>query len=112
VPSFGAGEAPRRSTSSLGAMGSRGALLLTALLTLASYQSYKAGAQTLSTVLFWPNSLLQSAAPCIRGSAPAQPLCEGTPLNALAFIASFPLSVAVYAAITYVIIRRSAYRDA
>ena len=87
-------------------------VLLTALLTLASYLSYDAGAQTLSTVLFWPNSLLQSAAPCISVGAPAHPLCEGTPLNTLALIASFPLSVAVYTAIAYVIIRRRALRDA
>jgi hypothetical protein len=86
-------------------------VLLTALLTLASYLSYKVGAQTLSTVLFWPNSLLQSAAPCIRVSVPEHPLCEGTPLNALAFIASFPISVVVYSAIAYVIIRRRAHRD-
>jgi hypothetical protein len=87
-------------------------VLLTAVLTLASYLSYKAGAQTLSTVLFWPNSLLQRAAPCIRVSAPEHSLCEGTPLNALAFIASFPISVVVYSAIAYVIIRRCAHRDA
>jgi hypothetical protein len=86
-------------------------VLLTVVLTLASYLLDKLGAQSLATVLFWPNSLLQSAAPCIRGSGLERPFCEGTPINALAFVASFPLSIAVYSAIAYAIIRRRSRRD-
>ena len=86
-------------------------VLLTVVLTLASYLLDKIGANGLATVLFWPNSLLQSAAPCIRGSGLERPFCEGTPINALAFVASFPLSIAVYSAIAYVILRRRTRRD-
>ena len=110
---------PRRSTSWLGAMRSNVAVFLKALgagvlvtvvMTLASYFLSEAGATNLSTVLFWPNALLQSAAPCVKieSSVTGGVLCEGTPLNELAFLASFPLSVAVYSAIAYIIIRRRA----
>jgi hypothetical protein len=86
-------------------------VLLTVVLTLASYLLDKIGSNGLATVLFWPNSLLQSAAPCIRGSGLERPFCEGGPINALAFVASFPLSIAVYSGIAYVILRRRTRRD-
>ena len=81
-------------------------VLLTAVLAGAAYYSYEGGAQNLSIILFWPNSLLQNFVPCINGGAPERPFCEGTPMNALAFVAGFPLSIAVYSALAYVLIRR------
>ena len=85
-------------------------VLATVVLTLASYFLFEAGATNLSTVLFWPNALLQGAAPCVKieGGVTGRPLCEGTPLNEVAFLASFPLSIAAYSAIAYIIIRRRA----
>jgi hypothetical protein len=76
-------------------------VLVTVILTLASYFLFEAGATNLSTVLFWPNALLQGAAPCVKieSSVAGRVLCEGTPLNEIAFLASFPLSVAVYSSI-------------
>ena len=103
----------------LGAMRSRAVVLLiaigvgvllTVVLTGAAYYSYAAGAQNVSRALFWPNSLLQGLVPCNDIGTPEHPMCEGTPLNVLAYGASFPLSVAVYAAIAYVFIRRRTLR--
>jgi hypothetical protein len=101
-------------------MRSRGAVLwmaigagvvLTVVLTLASYLLDKVGANSLAAVLFWPNALLQSATPCVRGSGLDRPFCEGTPINALAFVASFPLSIAAYSVLAYVILRRRTRRE-
>jgi hypothetical protein len=85
-------------------------VLVTVVLTLASYFPFEAGATNLSTALFWPNALLQGAAACLKigNSVMGRPLCEGTPLNEMAFLASFPLSIAVYSRIAYIIIRRRA----
>jgi hypothetical protein len=85
-------------------------VLVTVVLTLASYFLFEVGATNLSTVLFWPNALLQGAAPCVKidSSVTGRLLCEGTPLNEVAFLASFPLSIAVYSAIAYIFIRRRA----
>ena len=103
----------------LGAMRSRAVVLLmaigvgvllTVVLTGAAYYSYAAGAQNVSRALFWLNSLLQGLVFCNDIGTPEHPMCEGTPLNVLAYGASFPLSVAVYAAIAYVFIRRRTLR--
>jgi hypothetical protein len=56
-------------------------------------------------------SLPQSAAPCVRGSGLERLFCEGTPINALAFVASFPLSIIAYSAIAYIILRRRTRGD-
>jgi len=83
---------------------------MTGVLTLASYLLFEAGATNLSAVIFWPNSLLQGATPCVtvESSVAGRSICEGTPLNVVAFVASFPLSIVVYSVIAYVIIRRRA----
>jgi hypothetical protein len=85
-------------------------VLLTAVLTGAAYYSYAAGARDVSRVLLWPNSLLQGLVPCNNIGTLERPMCEGAPLNVLAYGASVPLSVAVYAAIAYVFIRRRTIR--
>jgi len=83
---------------------------LTVVLTGAAYYSYTAGAQKVSSVLFWPNTLLQALVPCNDIGTPERSVCEGTPLNVLAYGASFPVSVVAYAVIAYVFIRRRAHR--
>ena len=83
-------------------------VLLTVALTSIAYYAYIAGAENLARVLFWPNTLLQSLVSCNEIGTSEHPMCEGTPLNVLAYGASFPVSVAAYAAITYVFIRRRA----
>lgn len=84
----------------------------TILLTLASYVADKVGLPSLSNLLSWPNSLLQTTAPCfpVATDRAGRTICEGTPLNFVAFMASFPLSIAAYSAIAYFILRRRARR--
>ena len=57
-------------------------------------------------VLFWPNTVLQYLVPAPNIGTPDHPLYEGTPLNFLAFAASFPFAVVVYGAVAYVFLRR------
>jgi hypothetical protein len=84
----------------------------TILLTLASYVVDKVGLPSLSNLLSWPNSLLQITAPCfpVATDGTGRTICEGTPLNLVAFMASFPLSIVAYSAIAYFILRRRARR--
>ena len=53
-------------------------------------------------VLFWPNTLLQRLAPC----PPLNGGCEGTPVNLGMYVASFALSLLVYAIVAYALIGR------
>jgi hypothetical protein len=96
-------------------MKSRGVALLISLavgvfLTLAftglAFYAYRAGAHQLANIFFWPNTLLQSLLPCNNIGTRENPLCEGTPVNILAYGASFPLSIAAYSLLAYVLIRR------
>jgi hypothetical protein len=64
------------------------------------------GYKALSGILFWPNTVLQNLIACAPIQASPQHFCEGTPLNLIAYIASFPISVAVYSAITFAFIGR------
>jgi hypothetical protein len=57
-------------------------------------------------VLFWPNTVLQRLVPASNIGTPDRPLYEGTPLNFLAFVVSFPFAVVVYGAVAYVFLRR------
>jgi hypothetical protein len=57
-------------------------------------------------ILFWPNTLLQSFVSAPNIGTPHHPLYEGTPLNSLAFLVSFPFAVIVYGAIAYVFLHR------
>jgi len=80
--------------------------LATALLTVAAYWSSLAGADGLSQVLLWPNAVLQALIPCNDIGGPGARLCEGTALNLAAWYLSFPVGMAVYSWIAYVILRR------
>jgi uncharacterized membrane protein YagU involved in acid resistance len=57
-------------------------------------------------ILFWPNTLLQSLAPAPKIGTPDHPVYEGTPLNSVAFLVSFPFAVIFYGAVAYVFLRR------
>ena len=96
-------------------MNSRGALLtvamgigmlLTFVFTGAAYYVHEAGVESATRILSWPNTLLQNLIPCNNIGTVEQPFCEGTPLNFIAYVASFPLSVTVYATAAFVILRR------
>ena len=56
--------------------------------------------------LFWPNTVLQYLVPAPNIGTSDHPLYEGTPLNFLAFAASFPFAVVIYGAVAYVFLRR------
>jgi hypothetical protein len=71
-------------------------LVITILLTLASYVADTLGARTASKLLFWPNTLLQTLVPLHTIGKLEKPIYEGTPLNFLAFIASFPFAILFY----------------
>jgi len=81
-------------------------VLLTVVFTASAKAAYEAGATFVSKLLLWPNTLLQSLVPCLNIGSPEAPFCEGTPLHLLVFGASELLSVAVYASIAYILIRR------
>jgi hypothetical protein len=73
----------------------------TAITALAASVAYDASADVVSRLLYWPNSVLQLAVPCNNIGTPAQPMCEGTPLNYVAFLVSFPLAVLVYSSLCF-----------
>jgi hypothetical protein len=62
--------------------------------------------ESFSLVAFWPNTLLQSLVPCHNIGMGEEQWCEGTPINVLVYVLSFPLSVAVYSTVAYWMIRR------
>ena len=81
-------------------------VLFTALTTALSYFASQAGAELVSEILFWPNTLMQSLVPLHNIGATAHPLYEGTPLNIAALFVSFPLAVLVYSTAAYIFLRR------
>jgi hypothetical protein len=82
------------------------ALAVGVFVTAASYFASNSGAQTVSEVLFWPNFALQALLPAPNIGTPDHPIYEGTPLNILAFFASFPFATLVYAGLAYLVLRR------
>ena len=81
-------------------------VILTAVLTASAIAAYRAGAELVARSLLWPNTLLQSLFPCLNIGTPEEPFCEGSPLHLFVLGASEVLSVAVYASIAYILIRR------
>ncbi len=79
---------------------------LTAATEFSAYFAYDIGAEGLAHALTWANTLLQDAVPCNNIGTAAEPLCEGTPLNLLAYFASFPLSLAAYSLLAYGLVLR------
>ena len=54
------------------------------------------GQESLASFLTWQNTLLQSLAPLGNIGTADHPVYEGTPLNLLAGLLSFPLGFAIY----------------
>ena len=76
-------------------------IAFTAISALAANVAFDSNAESLSRGLFWPNSLLQLALPCNNIGSSSQPVCEGTPLNFLAYLVSFPLAVLIYSTLCF-----------
>ena len=72
----------------------------------AAFYAYQTGLEGTARVLSWPNTVLQIPIPCIPIGEPEKGMCEGSPLNVLAYVASFPLAVIVYSAAAYSLLRR------
>ncbi len=71
------------------------------------------GSEIVAQIPFWSNAVLQSALPCHQIGIPERPICEGTPLNFLALLASVPLSVLVCSVLAYIwLLRRSRRQSA
>ena len=81
-------------------------ILLTAVSAALSYFASKAGAELVSEILFWPNTLTQSLVPLHNIGTSTHPLYEGTALNIVAFFVSFPLAFLVYGTATYIFLGR------
>jgi hypothetical protein len=81
-------------------------VLFTVLTAALSYFASQAGAELVSEILFWPNTLMQSLVPLHNIGTAAHPLYQGTLLNLAAFYVSFPLAILVYGTATYVFLRR------
>ena len=81
-------------------------VLVTVLTAALTYFASQAGAELVSEILFWPNTLMQSLVPLHNIGTAAHPLYEGTALNIAAFFVSFPLAVLVYGTVTYIFLRR------
>ena len=81
-------------------------VLLTTLTGALSYFASPAGAELVSEILFWPNTLMQSLVLLHNVGTSAHPLYDGTPLNIAAFFMSFPLAVLVYSGFAYIFLRR------
>jgi hypothetical protein len=83
-------------------------ILVTLLLVGAAIAADSAGLQSLARALFWQNTLMQSFVPLHNISTAEHPIYEGSPLNFFAFLASFPVGVAVYGSAAFVLIGRLA----
>ena len=81
-------------------------ILVTAGTAAASFLLSSRGADSIGEVVFWPNTVLQALTPAPNIGTSDHPLYEGTPLNLLAFLASFPLAVILYGFVAYVFLRR------
>ena len=86
-------------------------IALTAGLAFAAALAHDAGASSASAVLFWQNSLLQALVPMPNIGTPDRPLYEGTPLNYLAFLASFPVGVIIYTVVAFAVLSRVSQHD-
>jgi hypothetical protein len=81
-------------------------VLVTAGTAAASFALNTHGSESIGDAVFWPSTLLQSLIPAPNIGTPDHPLYEGTPLNFLAYLASFPLAVIFYAFVAYLFLRR------
>src|SRR4051812_23008156 len=71
-------------------------LLVTIVTCAVSFALNGGGFESTSEAIFWPNTFLQHLLPAPNIGTPDHPVYEGTPLNFLACVASFPLAVIFY----------------
>lgn len=76
--------------------------LATLALNVLAFVADKLGFPLISSLLIWPNTILQSLTPMYNIGTAQRPVMEGTPLNFFAFIVSILMSWLVYSLITYV----------
>jgi hypothetical protein len=81
-------------------------VLVTAATAVSSFVLWNRGFDVVGQFVFWPNTLLQTLLPAPNIGTPNHPIYEATPLNGLAFVASFPLAVASYGLVAYAFLRR------
>jgi H+/Cl- antiporter ClcA len=86
------------------------ALGIAALITATSFAASIAASylrfDSFASAFFWPNTLLQSFTPCVPLHTGNRTICEGTPLNDLAFVASFALSELTYSMVVFILLGR------
>ncbi len=71
-------------------------VLITSVLFGLAIVAAELGQGPLARLLFWQNTLLQAFAPLGNVGTADHPIYEGTPLNLLVGLLSFPLGVAIY----------------
>ncbi len=81
-------------------------ILVTLLLLGAAFVADSAGLESLAGALFWQNTLAQSFVPLGNIGTAGHPIYEGSPLNFIAFLASFPIGVAVHGAAAFILMDR------
>ena len=91
--------------STLWIAASTGAVLTLATSVLAAVLA-NAGYESAAAVIYWPNTLLQGMVPKHNIGTSETPIYEGTPLNFVAFCASFLLACVSYSAAATWLLRR------
>jgi hypothetical protein len=79
---------------------------ISALLQVLALVAHEHGFASITRIVDWPNTLLQSLVPCVPVGSSETPRCEGSPLNLLAYFASLPVGAVVYSTIAFVILKR------
>jgi hypothetical protein len=85
-------------------------MLVTLLLLGLAFAADLAGFESLATALLWQNSLLQSLVPMGNIGSAEHPVYEGSPLNLIVFVASFPDGMAIYGLAAFLLMSRLARR--
>jgi hypothetical protein len=98
------GKSAKRSTCKRAFIAIAVGFLATIALNVLAFVADKLGWPFISSVLIWPNTILQSLTPMYNIGTAQRPVMEGTPLNFFAFIVSIPMSWLVYSRITYLVL--------
>ena len=80
--------------------------IVTVVTTALAYWAHERGVEELGHWLLWPNTVLQSFVPLHNIGAQDRPLLVATPLNYMAFLLSFPVSIFIYSVAAYFILSR------
>jgi hypothetical protein len=81
-------------------------VVITLTLAVLAARAAERGYEALSHVLFWQNSILQSLVGGPNIGTVDQPRIEGSPINSLAYSASYPLGAVIYGVIAYLVLRK------